>query len=238
MPDGSYRLKKGVMPLDKKSKFPVDLYRIQFWSGGAVIAPKSFLPELQNPEILQQTLVAQMAASIETPSDLAVISVRMPKKFRKQWENRIHTLPGVKDNPQIAKAADIGKEILADMTGSFENIEALALGFHFNRKRQRNLRYAQIFRKNVDGATIYQQLDSGNLDDFGAEGILVDLLQLFHSPQYQQLVQFNDNNLVMEFTWSEIDDETFFSELSEATIGQRHTQSKQPIPGKKTVASN
>ncbi len=238
MPDGSYRLKRGVMPLDKKSKFPVDLYRIQFWSGGAVIAPKSFLPELQNPEILQQTLVAQMAASIETPGDLAVVSVRMPQKFRKQWENKIHTLPGVKENPQIAKAADIGKKILADMTGSFENIETLALGFHFNRKRQRNLRYAHIFRKDVDGATIYQQLDSGNIDDFGAEGILVDLLQLFHNPQYQQLIQFNDNKLVMEFTWSEIDDETFFSELSEVTIGQRNTQSKQPKLGKKTVASN
>jgi hypothetical protein len=216
----------------------MDLYRIQFWSGGAVIAPKSFLPGLQNPEILQQTLVAQMAASIETPSDLAVVSVRMPQKFRKQWENKIHTLPGVKENPQITKAAQIGGEILAEMTMSFENIEALALGFHFNKKRQRNLRYAHIFRKDVDGAKIYQQLNSGNIDDFGAEGILVNLLELFQNPQYQQLIQFNDNKLVMEFTWSEIDDETFISELSEATIGQRYTQSKQPKPGKKTVASN
>jgi hypothetical protein len=238
MPDGSYRLKRGVLSVDKNSKLPIDLYRIQFWSGGAVIAPKSFLPGLQNPEILQQTLVAQMAASIETPGDLAVVSVRMPKKFRKKWENRIHSIPGVKENPQIAKVAEIGGGILGEMTASFENIEALALGFHFNRKGQRNLRYTQIFREDVDGAKIYQQLNSGNIDDFGTESILLDLLELFQNPQYQQLIQFNENKLVIEFTWSEIDDETFFSELSEATIGQRNTQSKQSNPGKKTVASN
>ena len=167
------------------------------------------------PEILQQTLVAQMAASIEKPSDLAVVSARMPQKFRKNWEKKIHTLPGVTENPQIAEAADIGGAILADMTAPFENIEAMALGFNFKGKNQRNLRYAHIFRNNVDGAKIYQQLKSGNLDDFGDEGVLVSLLELFQNPQYQQLIQFDNNKLVMECTWSDIDDETFFLEFSE-----------------------
>ena len=70
MPNGSYRLKKEVMPAEMQTDFPIDLYRILFWKKGAIIAPKSFLPEFENQEILQQTLVAQMAAAIKTPQNL------------------------------------------------------------------------------------------------------------------------------------------------------------------------
>ena len=124
------------------------------------------------------------------------------------------------------------------MTSSFENIEAMALGFHFSAEGRRNLRYAHIFRKDVDGAKIYHQLNSGNQDNFGAESILANLLSLFQSPQYQQLIRFNDNKLEMKFTWSEMEDKVFFSELTDATIGQQYTQIKPSKPGKKTVASN
>jgi predicted Zn finger-like uncharacterized protein len=231
MPDGSYRLKRGVIELNNESKFPIDLYRLQFWRGGAIIAPKSFLPELQNPEILQQTQVARMAASIKTPGDLAVVSFRVPQKFRKHWENRIYSLPGVNGNPQIADFANALQEILGDMTGSLENIEALAFGFHFNKEHQRNLRYAQVFRSRVDGAEIYQQLNSGNTKDFGGESILVDLLGVLENPQYKKIIRLDKNKLMVEFTWSETDDTVLFSELSEATIGQRYSQNNSATSG-------
>ena len=69
MSDGSYRLKKEAMPAEMHNDFPLDSYRVLFWNKGAVIAPESYLPELENPENLEQTLVAQMAAAIQTPQE-------------------------------------------------------------------------------------------------------------------------------------------------------------------------
>jgi predicted Zn finger-like uncharacterized protein len=80
IPDGSYRLKKDAIPAKMQKDFPIDIYRVLFWKNGAVIAPKSFLPGLENPENLNQTLVAQMAATIETPQNLGSLAIRIPEK--------------------------------------------------------------------------------------------------------------------------------------------------------------
>jgi hypothetical protein len=91
MPDGSYRLQKEAMPAEMQKDIPIDLYRILFWKKGAVIAPKSLLPELVNPEILQQTLVAQMATAVETPHNLGTLAIRIPENFKAGWEKKIQS---------------------------------------------------------------------------------------------------------------------------------------------------
>jgi len=230
MPDGSYRLKKEAVPSEKQNNYPIDLYRIYFSDKGAVIAPKSLLPELKNTEILQQTRVAQMAASVETSQDLAVFAIRIPETFQDGWEEKIKDLPGLEQNAQMAMMAAMGGGILSQMTKPFEKIEAMALGFRLDGETGRTLSYAQIFRKGVDGAKVYQQLNAGDADDADVDGIVWNLMQVFKDPRYQQQIRFNDNRLALEFSWSETDDKDFFSALSEATIGQLMAQGMQLEP--------
>lgn len=230
MPDGSYRLKKEAMSAEKQNDYCIDLYRIHLSDQGAVIAPKSLLPELKNTEILQHTQVAQMAASVETSRDLAVLAIRIPENLQAGWEKKIKELPGLKQNPQMAMMAAMGGEILSQMTEPLEKIEAMALGFRFNGDTGRTLSYAQIFRKGVDGAKVYQQLNSGDTDDADVDGIVWNLIEIFKDPRYRQQIRFNDNRLALDFTWSETDDKDFFTALSEATIGQLMFQSMQLEP--------
>jgi hypothetical protein len=111
MPAGSYRLKNEAIPAKMHKDFPIDIYRVLFWKNGSVIAPKSFLPGLENPENLNQTLVAQMAATIETPQNLGSLAIQISENLKAGWEDKIQNLPGTKDNPQIAMAAAIRTEI-------------------------------------------------------------------------------------------------------------------------------
>ncbi len=229
-PDGTYRLKKEAIPADKQNEFPIDLYRVQFVDDGAIIAPKSLLPDLKNTEILQQTQVAQIAASVENPKDLAVLAVRIPENFQTGWEKKIHAVSALKENPQFTMMAAMGVGVLAQMTQTFEDIEALALGFRFEGDSGRTLSYAQQFRKGVDGAKVYQQLNSGEADDFDVDGIVLNLIELIQDPRYQQQIQFANNRLALEFSWSEKDDKAFITALSEATIGQLIAQGMQLAP--------
>jgi DNA-directed RNA polymerase subunit RPC12/RpoP len=238
MPDGSYRLKKEAMPAEMQNDFPIDLYRILFWKKGVVIAPKSFLPELENPEILQQTMVAQMAAAIETPQNLGSLAIRIPENFKAGWEKKIQDLPGLKDNPQITMAAAMGGGILAKMTEPFEKIEALAFGFQLKEDGPRTLSYAQLFRKGVNGAEIYQELNARDQDDFDVDGTVLNLIELFQNPRYQQTIEFKENKLALKFTWSATDDEAFISELSQATIGHLFAQGMQLEPSEGPITTN
>ena len=230
MPDGSYRLKKEAIAAEKRNKIPIDLYRIQFVDDGAIVAPKSLLPQLKNTGILQHTQVARMAASVENPEDLAVLAIRFPENFQQGWEKKIQEVPALKESPQIAMMAAMGVGMLAQMTEPFKDIEALALGFRFTEETGRTLSYAQIFRKGVDGAKVYEQLSSGDADDLDVGGIVLNLIALIQDPRYQQQIQFDNNRLALEFSWSEEDDKAFFSALSEATIGHLIAQSMQLEP--------
>jgi hypothetical protein len=230
MPDGSYRLKKEAIPADKQNKFPIDLYRIHFVDDGAVVAPKTLLPELKNTEILHHTQVARMAASVENPEDLAVLAIRIPENFQEGWEKKIQDVPALKESPQIAMMAAMGVGMLAQLTQPFKDIEALALGFRFTKDTGRTLSYAQLFRKGVDGKKVYQQRSSGNANDFNVDGIVLNLIELIQDPRYRQQIQFDNNRLALEFSWSEKDDNAFFTAISEATIGQLMAQSMQLEP--------
>ena len=238
MPDGSYRLKNEAIPAKMQKDFPIDIYRVLFWKNGAVIAPKSFLPGLENPENLNQTLVAQMAAAIETPQNLGSLAIRIPENLKAGWEDKIQDLPGIKDNLQIAMAAAMGSGILAKMTGPFEKIEALALGFRLDEDGPRTLSYVQRFRNGVDGERIYQELNSGDKHDLNADGIVLNLIELIQNPRYQQTIEFEENKLALEFTWSAADDKAFISELSQATIGQLFAQGMQLEPTEGSITTN
>jgi predicted Zn finger-like uncharacterized protein len=238
MPDGSYQLKKEAIPAKMQNDFPIDIYRVLFWKKGAIVAPKSLLPELENPENLNQTLVGQMAAAIETPHHLGSLAIRIPENLKAGWEEKIQDLPGVKDNLQIAMAAAMGSGLLAKMTEPFEKIDALALGFRFDGDGPRTLSYAQRFRDGVDGAKIYQAFNSGDKNDLNVDGIVLNLIELIQNPQYQQTIEFKENKLALEFTWSAADDTAFISELSQATIGQLFAQGMQLEPTEGSITTN
>ncbi|MGD9305120.1 MAG: hypothetical protein PVF79_12705, partial [Desulfobacterales bacterium] len=230
MPDGSYRLKKEVIPADKQNIFPYDLYRIHFVAEGAIAAPKSLLPELKNTGILQHTQVARMAASVENPKDLAVLAIRIPDNFQQGWEKKIQDVPSLKESPQMAMMAAMGVGMLAQMTEPFKDIEALALGFRFTGDTGRTLSYAQLFRKGVNGAKVYEQLSSGNADDFNVDGIVLNLIALIQNPRYRPQIQFDNNRLALKLSWSEKDDDAFFTAISQATLGQLMAQGMQLEP--------
>lgn len=238
MPDGSYRLKNEASPAKLHKDFPIDIYRVLFWKNGAVIAPKFFLPGLENPENLSQTLVAQMAATIETPQNLGSLAIRIPENLKAGWEDKIQNLPGTKDNLQIAMAAAMGSGILAKMTGPFEKIEALALGFRLDEDGPRTLSYVQRFRNGVDGERIYQKLNSGEKHNLNVDGIVLNLIELIQNPRYQQSIEFEENELAFDFTWSAADDKAFIAELSQATIGQLFAQGMQLEPTEGSITTN
>ena len=230
MPDGSYQVKKNALPKELRKDFPVDLYRIVFWEKGAVIVPKSFLPELKQPGILRQTMVSQMAATINTPDHMVAVAFRIPENIQDGWEQKVHELPGLKQNPQMAMMASMGGGMLAHMTEPFEQIEALALAFRFSDEKDRSLSYAQQFRKDIDGKKIYEQLNSGDAEEFEVDGIVLSLIELLQNPQYQHQAKFKNNKLTLDFTWSAEDDEAFLAQLSQATVGQLFAQSMQFEP--------
>lgn len=230
MPDGSYQIKKNALPKELRNDFPVDLYRIIFWEKGAVIVPKAFLPELNQPGILQQTMVSQMAASINTPDHIFSVAFRIPENIQDGWEQKFHDLPGLKQNPQMAMAASMGGSILARMTEPFKKIEALALAFRFSGESDRSLSYAQRFRKGVDGKKIYEQLNAGETDAFEVDGLVLSLIEMLQNPQYQYTAKFRKNELTLEFSWSAEDDQAFLAQLSQATMGQLFAQSMQLEP--------
>lgn len=233
MPDGSYQVKRDALPKELRNDFPMDLYRIIFWEKGAVILPKSFLPELKQPGILQQTMVSQMAASINTPDHMVALAFRIPENIQTGWEQKVHDLPGLKQNPQMAMVASMGGGLLARMTAPFEKIEALALAFRFIGENGRGLSYAQRFRKDIDGKKIYERLNSGETDEFDVDGVVLSLIEMFQNPQYQHKATFKKNKLTLAFTWSAEDDEAFLAQLSQATVGQLFARSMQlePTPG-------
>jgi hypothetical protein len=71
---------------------------------------------------------------------------------------------------------------------------------------------------------------SGAIDDFDVDGIVLNLIALIQDPRYHQQIQFDNNRLALEFSWSEDDDNAFLSALSEATIGQLLARSMQLEP--------
>jgi hypothetical protein len=229
--DGSYRFKKEAIPDDKQNNFPMDLYRIQFVDNKAVFAPQNLPRVLEEGEsLLLKTQVAQMIASITKPRDLAVLSVRFPENFSKNWQEKIQSNPALQENPQAAMIAGIGGGVLAQLAEPLKQVESLAVGFRLDDKNRRVLSYAQKFRKGVDGKRIYQQLKAGKQNDLNVEGIVLSLIEILNDPRYQHKVWHKENRLALEFSWVEKNDEEFLAALTQATIGQLFAQSMDLPP--------
>ncbi|MEJ2429879.1 MAG: hypothetical protein P8075_13315 [Deltaproteobacteria bacterium] len=224
--EGVYRVKKEAFPDAQKNKFPVDLYRIWLVDQGAVIGPRSLF---NSGRVLEQSVlkskVARLAGSVETDQDLLVLALTVPKDIDQGWEKKIQAHPVLAENPQVAMISAMGGRIAAQMTEPLRQVESLALTFKFSGDRGRTLRYAQQFRRSVDGAKVYRGLKSGNLENLAVEGMVLDLVKLIEDERFDSKVKFNDNKLALEFNWSEKDDQIIFAALSQATIGHLLAQS-------------
>ena len=236
--DGTFRIKKEVIPEDKQNNFSIDRYRIQFVDHTAVFAPENLsrvFKDGQDPVL--KTRVAQMIASIAQPLDLAVLSVRIPENFSNDWQKKVQRNPALQQNPQAAMVAAMGGGVLAQLSEPLKGVESLAIGFRLDETTGRVLRYAQQFRKGVDGSRIYQQLRSGNPDDLDVDGMVLKLIELFNDPRYRHKIGHKNNRLMLELNWEEQHDKAFFASLSEATLGQLFTQGMELTPSEGPITT-
>jgi predicted Zn finger-like uncharacterized protein len=231
MEDGTYRLKKEAIPEAEKNKFPVDLYRVWLVESRAVLAPKSLFRTWEHGESsLLTSQVARLAASIETPEDLASLAIRIPENIHRGWDEKIQNHPALQGKPQAAMVAGLGGSIMSQLTEPLKQIESLALGFRFSGEKGRALRYIQQFRRGIDGARVYQQLNTGKWEDMDIDGIVMNMVKVLRDERFDSKLQFDDNRLALEFKWSEKDDKAIFAALSEATIGHLLAQSMDINP--------
>jgi hypothetical protein len=236
--DGAFRIKKEIIPEDKQNNFPIDRYRIQFVDHTAIFAPQNLSRVLKEGQVpLFKTQVAQMITSIAQPRDLVVLSVKIPENFSNDWQKTIQGNPALQQNPQVAMVAAMGGGMLAQLSEPLKGVEALAIGFRLDESDGRVLRYAQQFRKAVNGRRIYQQLRSGNPDDLDVDGIILKLIELFNDPRYRHKVGHENNRLMLELNWKEPHDKVFFASLSEATLGQLFAQGMELKPSEGPIAA-
>jgi hypothetical protein len=235
---GVFRIKKIAIPEDKQNNFPIDRYRIQFVDHVAVFAPENLSRVFtagQDPVL--DTLVAQMIASIASPRDLAALSVRIPKNLSNEWQKKIQSNSSLQQNPQAAMMAAMGGGVLAQLSDSLKSVESMAIGLRLDETNGRVLRYAQQFRKEVDGGRIYQQLQSGKLNDLDADGMVSKLIELFNDPRYRHAIGHKNNRLTLELNWEEQHDKAFWAALSEATLGQLFPQGMELTPSEGPIAT-
>ncbi len=236
--DGSYAIKKEAIPEDRQNDFPIDLYRILFIDNTAIFAPANLARVFkEGKDPLLKTRVAQMIASIAQPRDLAVLSVKIPENFSNDWQKKIQGNPALQQNPQAAMVAAMGGGVLAQLSEPLKGVESLAIGFRLDETNGRVLRYAQQFRKGVDGNSIVQQLRSGNPDDLDVDGMVLKLIELFNDPRYQHQIGHENNRLMLELNWEEQHDKAFFASLSEATLGQLFAQSMTLTPSEGPISA-
>jgi hypothetical protein len=236
--EGVYRIKKYTIPANKQNNFPIDRYRIQFVEHGAVFAPENLMGLLtaeQNP--VAGTRVAQMIASIAGPRDLAALSLRIPENFSDDWQKKIQNNSAFQQNPQAAMMAAMGGGVLAQLSEPLKSVESLAVGFAVDETSGRVLRYAQQFHKGVDGDRIYQQLQSGKLNDLDGDDMVLKLIELFNDPRYRHTIGHKNNRLTLELNWEEPHDKTFWAALSEATLGQLFSGGMELTPAEGPIAA-
>jgi predicted Zn finger-like uncharacterized protein len=234
-PSGTYRLKKEAISDAEKYQLPREPYQLTLIDSGAVLAPVSFSAAIkESPRLLKKSRVAKFAQTIGKRQDLAVIAIKVPENIIQGWEEKIQSHPAVQVNPQTAMMASMGTSIISQLADSLKPVDVLALAFRFPGENKRALSYAQQFRPGVDGEKIYRQLTAANSADYEISGIIKNLILLFHDQHYQHTLDFKNNRLALEFSWSKKDDEAFITALTKATVGQLFAGSMDlpPAPGK------
>ena len=231
LPDGSYAIKKEIIPEDRQDDFPIDLYRLQFSDNTAVFAPQHLsriFKEGDDP--VRKSQVAQAIASIARSRDLVLLSVRVPENFSQGWPKIIKSDPAWQQNSQTAMIAAMGSGALAQLSEPLKSVESLALGFRLDDTNGRRLSYTQQFRKGADGRKIYQQLKSGNRNKLNVNGIVLKLIDLLNDPRYHNNISYKNNRLTLELRWEKQHDRAFLTALSEATLGQMFDQGLDLTP--------
>ncbi len=219
--DGRYRLKPDAIKDKDQYQLPNEPYEVIITDDGASLAPVSLADVITaNPRQLAGTSVARFSQTIDNDENLAAIAIRLPDRINPGWEEKIQNYPAMQSTPQIAMMAGMGSAVVSQLTDSLEAVEILALGFRFSGQHGRSLSYAQKFRSGVNGEKIYQRLASSNPVDEQTVGIIANLIELFQDDRYQHRLDFRNDRLMLEFTWSEAEDKTFLTALSAATIGQ------------------
>ena len=234
--NGVYRFNKDAIMGGKQNPFPQDRYRIRFEDNTAIFAPEDLSLSLQEgPDAVLNTQVAQLIASIADPRDLAALSVRIPENLSNDWQKQIQSNPALGQNPQTAMVTAMGGSLLAQLSEPLKSVESLVVGFRLDKTNGRVLRYAQQFRKGVDGGRIYRKLHSGQPNDLNVDGMVLKLVELFYDPRYRHTVAHKNNRLTLELNWKEQHDKAFWAALSQATIGQLFAQSRELKPGKGSI---
>ncbi|MCP4625211.1 MAG: hypothetical protein GY850_17070 [bacterium] len=231
---GNYRLKDEAISDVQKYNLPREPYQVTLMDNGAVLAPVSFSAAIDdNPQILTKSPVAKFAQTVARQQDLATIAIRVPEDIDRGLEKKIQNHPAVQAAPQAAMIAGMGAAIVSQLTGSLKPVDMLALGFRFSGRNGRALSYAQQFRTAVDGEIIYRQLAAADPADSEIDGIIGNLIELFKDQRYQHTLDFKDNRLALEFSWSQKDDEAFLTALTAATAGQLFAGGMElsPTPG-------
>jgi predicted Zn finger-like uncharacterized protein len=231
---GTYRLKKEAVSDAEKYRLPREPYQLTLVDSGAVLAPVSLSAAIkESPRLLSNSTVAKFARTIGKRQDLAAIAIRVPENIIQGWEKKIQDHPAAQINPQTAMIAGMGTAIVSQLSGSLKPVDILALAFRFTGQNGRVLSYTQQFRPGVDGETIYRQLAAANAAGSKTNGIIKNLIDLFQDQRYQHTLDFKDNRLALEFSWSKKEDEVFFTALTAATIGQLFAGSMDlsPTPG-------
>jgi predicted Zn finger-like uncharacterized protein len=230
----TYRLNKDVINAAETYQLPREPYQLTLIDTGAVLAPVSFSAAIsKSSDLLSNSPAATFARTIETRQDLAAMALRVPENMIQGWEKKIQDHPAVQINPQTAMIAGMAAAIMSQVSGSLNSVDALALGFRFRGQHGRVLNYAQQFRPGVDGKHIYQQLAAANPTDSEINPIIRNLVELFQDHRYQHTLDFKNNRLALEFSWSEKEDQAFLTALTAATIGQLVAGSMdlRPTPG-------
>jgi predicted Zn finger-like uncharacterized protein len=229
--DGNYLLKKDALDKENKYDLPSQPYQITVAENGAVFAPLSFANAIrENKELILNTHAARFVKSIETLRDLAAVAILISEDLYNGWEKKIQNHPAIAANPVTAKIAGMGSEIISLLTGSLKSVEVLALGFRFTENEGRTLSYAQQFRQDVDGESVYRQLASGNFKDAKVDGIIRNIIEFFQDQRLTPKLQFRENRLSVEFNWSKKDDDAFLAAISEATTEPLFARSKKLEP--------
>jgi len=216
---GQYRFKNEALTEKEWGDFPVELYRLRLVGDDCIIAPEPLLarlPDGQDPIAYSPAL--RFAEAVEHEGNVAVLAIRLPKDFSTGWETKIAQHPVMAELPQAKMMTGLAAMLIQQFTEPFKRLEYIALGLRMENNGQRQLRYAQQFRPEVDGAAIYEKLQSRQVEI--APGIVNSMVRLLEDPHLQTDMDFNHNRLRLDIGWHQKDDKPVLEALSQATIGQ------------------
>ncbi len=214
-----YRFKKDALPPEAWGDFPVDLYELRLIDSDCFIAPGPLFSQMPpGHDLIAHTPMARFSDAVEDKGNAAVLTIRFPEDFSAGWEEKLARHPAINDVPKAKLLANLGATLIRQFTEPFKQLEFFALGLRIDDDDQRQLQYAQQFWPAIDGAAVYEKLQSRQTDI--APGVVNSMVRLLSDPRLQTDMEFNKNRLRLKIGWHQRNDEPILKALSEATLGQ------------------